>query len=50
MANLKTVIPTESDSFDQIAAGGMKQDTALFNAAQALVVPIQHTIKIEPEP
>jgi len=50
MANLKAMVPAETDSIDKIAAGGMKEDTALFNAAKELVVPIQHTIKIESEP
>jgi lysophospholipase L1-like esterase len=46
----KAMAPTETASIDRIAAAGLKQDTDLFDAAQALVVPIQHTIKIEPEP
>ena len=49
-AAFKAMAPTETDSIDRIAAAGLKQDADLFNTAQALVVPIQHTIKIEPEP
>jgi lysophospholipase L1-like esterase len=49
-AALKTMVPTETSSLDRVAAAGLKQDADLFNAAQALVVPIQHTIKIESEP
>ena len=34
---------------DQAAADGLARDKNLFAAAKALVVPIRHTIKIEPE-
>jgi lysophospholipase L1-like esterase len=34
--------------FDQLIAAGMARHDELFNQAAALVVPIQHTIKIEP--
>jgi len=47
---LKAMVPTETDSIDRVAAAGMKKDADLFNAAKELVVPIQHTIKIESEP
>jgi lysophospholipase L1-like esterase len=47
---LKAMAPTETDSIDRIAAAGLKNDADLFNAAQALVVPVQHTIQITPEP
>jgi lysophospholipase L1-like esterase len=50
VAALKAIIPTETDSIDRVATAGMKEDSDLFNAAQALVVPIQHTIQIESEP
>ena len=35
--------------WDQLIAAGMKQHDALFQKAADLVVPITHTIKIEPE-
>ena len=50
MAALKSMAPDEVDSIDKVAAAGMKRDADLFHAAQELVVPIEHTIKIEPEP
>jgi len=47
--NLKAMIPEEAAALDNIAAAGMKKDADLFAAAQTLVIPVQHTIKIEPE-
>jgi len=41
--------PGTSDSFAKIIAAGMAQHDALFKKAADLVVPITHTIKIEPE-
>jgi lysophospholipase L1-like esterase len=49
-AALKAMVPDQADSIDKIAAGGIKKDAELFDAAQALVTPVQHTIKIESEP
>jgi lysophospholipase L1-like esterase len=46
----KDFAPGADDAFAQIIAAGMKQHEALYKAAQDLVVPITHTIKIEPEP
>jgi lysophospholipase L1-like esterase len=48
--NLKAIVPDQSASLDQIAAAGLKRDADFFATAQALVVPVQHTIQIEPEP
>ena len=47
--NLKAIVPDEAASLDHIAVAGLKRDADLFNSAQALVVPVQHTIQIEPE-
>ena len=50
VAALKTMLPTEVDAIDKVATAGMKKDANLFQSAQELVVPIEHTIKIEPLP
>jgi lysophospholipase L1-like esterase len=44
------IAPGVDAQFDQIVAAGMSQHQKLFNSAAALVVPVTHTIKIEPEP
>jgi lysophospholipase L1-like esterase len=41
--------PGTEDDFNKIIAAGLQQHDALFKAAADLVVPITHTIKIEPE-
>jgi lysophospholipase L1-like esterase len=46
--NFKAVAPAASDAVDQWIAAGMTLREALFKNAGALVVPIEHTIKIEP--
>ncbi|MGB8354550.1 MAG: SGNH/GDSL hydrolase family protein [Chthoniobacteraceae bacterium] len=46
----KDMAPNDVDSIDRIAATGMKKTADLFDAAKALVVPVQHGIKVEPEP
>ena len=43
------IAPGVDAQFDQIVAAGISQHTKLFNAAAALVIPVTHTIKIEPE-
>jgi lysophospholipase L1-like esterase len=43
------IAPGVDAQFDQIIAAGMSQHQKLFNSAAALVVPVTHTIKIEPE-
>jgi lysophospholipase L1-like esterase len=50
MPALKVMVPTEVDSIDKIASGGLQHDKDLFGAAVALVTPIHHTIKVESEP
>jgi len=47
---LKGVLPDSGADLDKIATGGIAQEAKLFSAAQALVVPVRHTIKIESEP
>jgi lysophospholipase L1-like esterase len=42
--------PGTDAAFDQIIAAGMTQHDALYKAAADLVIPIEHTIKIEPTP
>jgi hypothetical protein len=44
------IAPGVDAAWDQIVAAGMAQHQKLFNAAAALVIPVTHTIKIEPEP
>jgi len=51
MNDLKTnFAPGVDSAWDQIIAAAMQQHDKLYQAAQALVVPITYTIKIEPEP
>jgi lysophospholipase L1-like esterase len=47
--DFKAMLPDEAESLDRIGAEGIKRDGDLFAAAQKLVVPVQHTIKIEAE-
>jgi lysophospholipase L1-like esterase len=46
---LKSITPRSASELDKIAADGIAQEKNLFSAAAALVVPVDHTIKIEPE-
>ncbi len=48
LKRFKDMAPTASDALDQAAAGGMTQHKLLVQKARDLVIPIQHTIKIEP--
>ena len=50
LKRFKEVAPTATDALDQAAAAGMAQHEALVKKATDLVIPIQHTIKIEPLP
>jgi lysophospholipase L1-like esterase len=50
LKRFKDMAPTATDALDQAAAAGMAQHKALVQKAAALVIPIQHTIKIEPLP
>jgi lysophospholipase L1-like esterase len=50
LAYWKQNFPGVDGAFDQIIAAGMKQHDALYKAASDLVIPIEHTIKIEPTP
>jgi lysophospholipase L1-like esterase len=43
------IAPGADAAFDQIVAAGMAQHQKLFTAAASLVIPVTHTIKIEPE-
>jgi lysophospholipase L1-like esterase len=42
--------PGVDSAWDQIVGAAMKQHDKLYQDAQSLVIPITHTIKIEPEP
>ena len=46
---LKKAMPDQTAAFDSITTAGMAKDASLFQAAEAAVVPVQYTIKIEPE-
>ena len=50
VAMFKTIAPNSGAELDKVAADGMTQETKPFSAAAALVVPVDHTIKIEQEP
>jgi lysophospholipase L1-like esterase len=47
-ADWKRLAPGSDALLDQLIAGGMTQHNALYKAAADLVIPIEHTIKIEP--
>ena len=49
VTTLKGVLPDSAADLDKVAASGIVQEAKLFSAAQALVVPVRHTIKIEAE-
>lgn len=49
VAAFKEIAPHSGAQLDEVAADGMAQEKALFSAAAALVIPVDHTIKIEPE-
>ena len=42
----KELAPDSTLELDKIAVSGVTQDVKLFSAAQALVVPVQHTLSI----
>jgi hypothetical protein len=44
------MVPEEAESFERIRAAGMKRAKALFDEAAAAVVPVPHTLKVEPAP
>ena len=46
--NYKNAVPTASDAVDGWITSGMALHDALYQGAQALVVPVEHTIKIDP--
>jgi lysophospholipase L1-like esterase len=50
LARFKEMAPTATAALDQAAQAGIAQREIMNQAAIALVVPIQHTITIEPEP
>jgi lysophospholipase L1-like esterase len=50
LKRFKDIAPTAAAALDQTAAAGMAQHKLLLQKAAALVIPIQHTIKIEPTP
>jgi lysophospholipase L1-like esterase len=47
---LKKALSSQTDAFDQILKSGIDQHRVLSDAAAALVIPIHHTLKIEPLP
>jgi lysophospholipase L1-like esterase len=50
MPSFLQVAPKQAAALSAVTTDGMEQDRTLFQAAASLVTPIQHTIKIEPEP
>jgi lysophospholipase L1-like esterase len=46
----KTMAPDADEALQKVTHVAMAHDKELFDAVQALVVPVEHTIKIEPEP
>lgn len=50
IGRLKQAIPAQSALLDDIATGGYEEVARLNKAAAATIVPVRHTIKIEPLP
>jgi hypothetical protein len=50
MHDLQTSLPDQAAMLDQITQVGIKERNRFAEAAAAAVVPVDHTIKIEPEP
>jgi hypothetical protein len=48
--DLQSSLPSQGPVLDQITQIGIKERNRLAQAAAAAVVPVDHTIKIEPEP
>jgi lysophospholipase L1-like esterase len=48
VTSLKAMAPDETASIDRITAAGLEKDATLFQAATALVTPVQHTVTIAP--
>jgi len=46
----REMAPGEEESLERIRAAALKRDKALFDAAAAAVVPVRHTIRVEPAP
>jgi len=46
----KKALPSQSEAFDQLLKNGFDQHRSLSDAAAALVIPIRHSLKIEPLP
>ncbi|MCY2988741.1 MAG: hypothetical protein NTY19_12855 [Planctomycetota bacterium] len=44
----KHAVPAEQEALERIAAVLLKQDQAARDASAAAVVPVKHTLKIEP--
>ncbi len=44
----KRMLPDEAATLDRLAAAGIRRDKALCEAAAAAVVPVRHTISIQP--
>ena len=47
---INAMVPTEAEALQRVAVAGLNKEKALFDAAQELAQPVQHTIRIEPEP
>ncbi|MCE0497047.1 MAG: SGNH/GDSL hydrolase family protein [Methylacidiphilales bacterium] len=50
MPAFKSMAPNSTAGLDQVAADGTAREKNLFATAAALVIPVDHTIKIESEP
>jgi lysophospholipase L1-like esterase len=46
--DIEKVIPGQEAVFNELISKGISNETSMEHAAAALVIPIQHTIKIEP--
>jgi lysophospholipase L1-like esterase len=44
----KNLVPEEAEAFERVRAAILKRDSALHDAAAAAVVPVRHTLKVEP--
>jgi lysophospholipase L1-like esterase len=48
LPDYKRMLPDEAATLDRLAAEGIRRDKALREASAAAVVPVRHTIRIEP--
>lgn len=48
LPDFKKLVPDETEAIDRIAKSGLRHDKQLFDAAATKVMPVKHTLVIEP--